>query len=204
MGRQNEGKVQGVSPATLPTKESVTEHQLVMLLSIINNLGPYLLGLHGPLREFEAPAKIDGGVATSASVTFINACTRLDEILLDKSRWDTAAHDRLYDSIEQVQAAQVQFLHEQAEAARATRLPSFQLRPMIATDGEKFLAVYGDVNKPGHALIGIGATPKEALEDFDRAFDRVPAEQLRIIAEGQGMQFSEKPPENKPKKKKKS
>src|SRR6266540_4259033 len=209
MGNQNNHPGQ-VGAVQLPSRESVTEHQIIMLLNMINVLSPFILGQR-TYSEFVEPAKLDGGAACSASVTFINVCNRLDDLLEDETRWNISSHDDLYAHIAQVQAAQVHFLHEQAEAVRSTRRPSFQLRPTLANDGEKFLAFFGDLNRPGHAVIGIGRTPNEALKDFDLAFDRAAGEQVILAAEAQGIHIDgvagEAPsepttPEPKPKKKK--
>src|SRR6266542_1004850 len=110
MGNQNNHPGQ-VGAVQLPSRESVTEHQIVMLLNMINVLSPFILGRQS-FNDFQEPAKIDGGAACSASVTFTNVCSRLDAMLEDRSRWDTSAHDDLYAHIAQVQAAQVHFLHE--------------------------------------------------------------------------------------------
>lgn len=187
-----------VGQTSLPSRESTTQHQFAVLLSVMNTLNPYLL-MHAALREVENTPALDGGVASSASLTFINVCNRMDAMLADKSRWDTATHDRLYDAIQAVQMAQVAFLHEQAESAKALRRPSVQLHPTLANDGEKIIAYYGDITRVGYAIIGVGRTPAEALLDFDRAFDRAPTEQVRMVAENQGVM----PPSEKPKPKKK-
>lgn len=158
-----------------------------MLMHVLNGLNPFLLG--SPVMELDTPAKIDGGVACAASVSFINLCSRLDVILADNSRWDTEMHDRLYASIENVQKAQVEFLKQQAESAKEVRRPCFQMRPVLASSGEEFVAVLGDIAKPGCYILGKGKTPNEAFADFDAAFDRTTAEQLLAIAQAQGIIF---------------
>lgn len=175
-----------------------------MLLAVMGNLGPYLLDAP-PHRMFHRPeeeaSKLDGGAAASAVVTFINVCTRLDAILADQTRWDTATHDRLYDSIESVQRAQETFLKEQAESARSVRRPSFQLRPTIANDGQRFVAFFGDITRAGYSIIGIGGTPSEALADFDAAFERAPKDQLVLALKAAGVEVETE--ETKPKRKNK-
>jgi len=175
---------QQMGQAVLPTRESLTRSQLETLHTIIQNLSPYLLGRPSFfMPDEDTPRKIDGGVAASASVTFINVCSRIDEMLADKSRWDTAAHDRLYDAIASVQKAQVDYLNAQAEGAKMLQRPSIQFHPTVANDGEKFVAFYGDINRVGYAIIGLGNTPAEALADFDQAFLRSPREQIIMAAD---------------------
>jgi hypothetical protein len=45
------------------------------------------------------------------------------------------------------------------------------------------------------AIIGRGRTPNEALLDFDKAFNRTPAQQFRIIADLQDAPPAERPAE---------
>jgi hypothetical protein len=179
------GDDNAMNTATLPTRDSVTRSQLDTLHSIIQNLGPYLLGPRRMMfEEFEnLPPKIDGGVAASASVTFINACARIDAILSDPSRWALEAHDKLYASVEDVQKAQVEYLNTETRVASAMLRPSAQFKPVIANDGAQFVAYYGDITRSGYAIIGLGQTPSEALLSFDRAFEKTPQEQIIMATE---------------------
>jgi len=193
---------QQVGQAVMPTREALTRSQLETLHTVMHNLSPYLLGSQ---RSFLAsldedlPPKLDGGVVASAATTFINVCSRIDEILLDKSRWDTAAHDKLYDAIAAVQKAQVDYLSAQAEGAKMLQRPSIQFHPTVANDGERFVAFYGDIKRVGYAIIGIGNTPAEALVDFDRAFLRSPQDQI-IMAADAIAEAAQEQQQNKPKK----
>jgi len=184
MGRDHNSQNK-VTPATIPTRESVTRTQLETLHSIIQNLSPFILGHRSifQLSEEDTPRKIDGGAAAAAAVTFTNVCNRIDELLEDKTRWDTSTHDRLYDSIHAVQTAQVELLKAQTEGQRVLSKPSVQLRPTVANDGARFICYYGDITKPGYAIIGMGNTPTEAMLAFDLAFDKAPQEQIILVVE---------------------
>lgn len=191
---------QQVGQAAMPTRESLTRTQLETLHTVIQALSPFLLGQDRHYffhqAEEQVDKKIDGGVALSASLSFINVCSRIDAILEDKTRWDTSAHDRLYEAIASVQKAQVDYLNAQAEGAKMLQRPSIQFHPTVANDGQKFVAFYGDIDKPGYAVIGLGNTPAEALADFDRAFLRTSQEQIILAADAKKQQT-----QNKPKKK---
>ena len=57
----------------------------------------------------------------------------------------------------------------QAIAKESTR-PSVLFRPVIAQDGNAFIALLGDNLQIG--VVGCGATPAEAMADFDVAWTR--------------------------------
>jgi hypothetical protein len=191
-----------VGAAVMPTREAVTKSQLETLHGIVHILGPYLLARqsHWLLDEEATPRKIDGGVAVSAAVTFINVCNRIDEMLADKTRWDTSAHDALYESIAAVQRAQVDYLTAQTEGTKVLQRPSVQFHPTILNDGKKFVAYYGDIDRVGFSIIGLGNTPEQAMEDFDRAFLRTPREQIMMAADAVAKTKSKpkKEPKNEP------
>ncbi len=189
-------KARQVGAAEIPTREAVTRMQLEMLQTVINTLNPFILGESRRsffmMEEEQTPRKIDGGAAASAVVTFNNICERIDAILADQSRWDTSAHDKLYNSIAAVQKAQVEYLTAQAEGQKVLARPSVQFHPTVANDGSQFICFYGDINKPGYAVIGVGNTPAEAMESFDRAFSKTPQEQIIMAADARAEAVSQK------------
>lgn len=52
--------------------------------------------------------------------------------------------------------------------ARAHAMPSAVYRPTLSIDGNMYCALYGENLQEGVA--GFGASPAEAMRDFDRAF----------------------------------
>lgn len=179
-----------VGQAVMPTREALTRSQLETLHAVVTTLSPFLLGdterrsfFFHQVEEEVAKKKLDGGVALSASMTFMSVCDRIDAILKDQTRWDTSAHDKLYDAIAAVQKAQVDYLTAQADIVKMQARPSIQFKPLIANDGEHIIAYYGDITRNGYAIIGVGRTPQEALEDFDRAFLKTSQEQIIMAAE---------------------
>lgn len=165
----------------IPSRESTAEQQVHTALSVLHALLPYVLE---PQREPGKEVKeMDGGVECAVVATFVKACNRLDAMLDDPSRWRLEDHDRLYDSMVKSHEAQQGFLKAQTDAANIVQRPSYQLRPVLAqTLDNLYIAYYGNPQVDGGCLIGRGKTPKEALEDFDRAFERTTDEQFRIIA----------------------
>ncbi|MCM5682929.1 hypothetical protein M8A51_25685 [Schlegelella sp. S2-27] len=57
----------------------------------------------------------------------------------------------------------------QSAAAQQER-PSVLYRPAMSIDGNQWCALYGDNLQDGVA--GFGASPSDAMHDFDRAWDR--------------------------------
>lgn len=166
--------------------------QIGTVLDILSALQPYLLL---PPREMEGvlPRSLDGGAGAGATATFLKACSRLDSMLDDSTRWSLSSHDYQSSLISEMYERQTEFFEAQIEASKEVQRPSFQLRPILAVGSGKFLAIWGNPERLGSALIGIGDTPDEALRDFDKAFSRRVEQQHQVEAQ------VEKPPA-KPKK----
>lgn len=184
----------------IPNRESITEQQVATILAVIHNLQPYLLEQVVELGH-QNPPPLDGEAKSSAVATFVQACNRMDEILSQPDRWSIKTHDELYTAIIETHKKQQEFLHEQSESVKQLRRPSYQLRPTLAVAGNDYIAFFGDISRPGCALVGRGKTPNEALLDFDAAFNRIPDDQFAVIA--QSVNSPEETPEVLPKKKKK-
>ena len=180
---------------TMSTQEDSNQQQVHTLLSIMQNLQPFLLEPRRSIfsdDEGKRP-ELDGGASASAVATFSRLCDRLDAVLSDKRRWDASKfYAEFQKSVLEVHEAHRQFQIAQTNAALNIQRPSFTLRPTLATmrgeEGNYFLAYWGDLEKPGNSIIGRGKTPELALLDFDEAFKRTPEEQVVVI--------SDEPPED--------
>lgn len=172
------------SANVLPTRESVSQHQLISLLSIVETLKSYLIS-EPPASDspHRLPPELDGGAHDAAATTLIKACGRIDDLIDDKSRWGLENHDALCKTITSLAGSQEKFLAEQTLSSQEIRRPSFQLRPTLFIVEGRFVAVHGDPMTPGAYIVGQGPTPEAALIDFDAAFLRTPPEQLRLLAE---------------------
>jgi len=185
--------------AVVPTREALTQVQLATLHQIIQVLQPFLM-CPKPFFQLEedfTPRKIEGGVAASAAVTFNNVCLCIDSILEDKSRWDTSAHDQIYDAVTSAYKAQAEYLTAQAAALRVAARPAVQFHPTIANDGEQFICFYGDINRTGYAIIGLGKTPADAMQAFDDAFAKTSQEQIIMAAEAVAENLEKTKPKRK-------
>lgn len=166
-----------------PTREETNDRQLRSILAVVQELQPYIIEpTHSP---GETPRALDmnGEAAIAAQSTFIKACSALDSILEDKARFTLMAQDKLMEELVKTQKSQQKFIDAQRLSSERLQKPSFLLKPTLATFGSDFVAYFGNINKPGKAIVGRGKTPNEALADFDLAFDRSSEEQVVIIAE---------------------
>ena len=104
--------------------------------------------------------------------TLIKACDRLDKILSDDRRWSIDYQMGLEDEFKKSHANNVAFLEAQRTAAEEVASPHFQHRPKLAKsqDGQLWIAILGDENDLDNAITGIGRTPEEALQEFDKNF----------------------------------
>ncbi len=162
----------------IPTREKANEAQVRTVLSIMGQLNPYLIL---PQRDEDEPAyKTDPYATKCASTTFALACNRLDEMLVEKSRWEETDGESVVESIKATQAEIRGYYKEQALSMAELRRPSRIFHPSFAQMGGEFSAYHASSDFPGGIIIGRGRTPAEAMADFDRAFNRIPAEQLRF------------------------
>lgn len=179
----------------VPPPEIITKQHIDNCLDIVGALHPYLFPPpQSPESSVPKDAqRLEGEALLAATSTFIKACSRLDNLLEDATRWTLDPHKKLYDLLNANYAQQFEFLKSQTQASNSLSRPFFLLKPDLVqtTDGE-FVAYIGDVTTPGAGLLGRGKTPNEAYADFDAAFFR--AEQHRL---------ENSDPEPKPKRKKK-
>ena len=168
----------------VPTREKVNEQQVHTALAVLNHLQPYLLApMRGDDDWKQEHPELDGNALASATTTFGRVCDRLDKMMGDDNRWISTDGDSVVESIKNTQASIQKYYGEQALAVAELRRPSRIFHPSFAKMGEKFSAFYASSDFPGGILIGLGNTPAEAMADFDAAFNRIPAEQLRFNEE---------------------
>lgn len=170
-------------PMLVPNRESVNSEQISTLLHVINAFQAYLLAPHREFDPNNAHPELDGGALAAATVTFGNACKKLDEILNDNGRWGLDKANDLYGSLVKTQEAHQALLGAQKKVAEAALLPHSQLKPTIFQHGGIFLAIYGDPSIPAGHIVGRGFTPEAALNDFDLAFKRLANDQYQIAVE---------------------
>lgn len=175
-----------MSTPAVPSREAVIQQQLECLLAVSNSLQGYLLA---PWREIEnipgSAPEIQKEAATAAANTFVKVCERLDSILDDKGRWEIGAVNELYQAAADAQRAQTQALKVQQAVLELNLRPCARFNPTVVRIENEFVAVYGDINREGAAIVGRGPTPEAALVDFDAAFHRTAQEQV-VFEEDEG------------------
>jgi hypothetical protein len=169
----------------LPPPEAVTEQQVHTALDVLLGLQAWMIPDKPTPGEFSAglPSdfRLDGEAAIAASTTFIKACARIDALLDDGTRWGMDVHKKLQENLEKNYAQQYEFLKAQTEASQALARPFFLMKPeFVQCPDGTFVAYVGDLSIPGSGIMGVGITPQAASEDFDRAYTRYAAEQLRL------------------------
>jgi hypothetical protein len=167
----------------VPSREYITEQQVVIVLSAIREMYPGLMNEDCPKEA-----------RLAAEATFMGLCDRLDKIVADEARWSMTGTASFHDELIETQKAQQEFLSTQTAAASIVLRPSYIHRPTLMRDETNFYAVWGDSTTPGGSIIGVGATPNAALADFDAAFDRAPKDQLNLILEPENPTSKETPP----------
>lgn len=174
-----------------PSREETNDRQLRSILAVVQELQPYIIEpTHSP---GETPRALDmnGEAAIAAQATFIKACSAIDAILEDRTRFTIGAQDKLMDELTKTQKSQQKFIDAQRASSEQMTKPSFLLKPTLATFGKTYVAWWGNIDEPGKAIIGRGRTPNEAIHDFDLAFDRTPEEQVIIVAMAEGEKNAE-------------
>lgn len=156
-----------------PNRENVTTGQIQNVLQVCNLA---VTGLINPWRGFVDSDGSDNPKQSEARIalenTLIKACDRLDKILDDDQRWTIDYQKGLEDEFKKSHAENLKFLEAQRKASEEITTPHFQWRPTImkSEDGNLFVALLGDPEKPTEGITGIGRTPEEALEEFDKNF----------------------------------
>lgn len=149
-----------------PNKENASSVQ-------INNLLQTIAVLTQSVRDVPelSGGPLDGGVKTAVELSIINACTRLDAIMGENSRWDVADYVALSATMQSMYDENTRLIQEQraayAEAASAHNKYKPQL---VRLPNGKWLAISGNMNDIDNALVGLGDCPADAIAAFDDMF----------------------------------
>jgi hypothetical protein len=162
----------------VPTKEAVTESQILPILATLQTICPMLT----KSIDIEYERDMDGGAASALAMVVIKACNLLGDIFDESSRYSVADTKLFFDTLQKSHEAQIEFLKSQKLASEEVLRPSFQLRPTIGVHENSYFAYWGDASTENGSIIGVGPTPAAALLDFDAAFHRAPNEQVFKIS----------------------
>jgi len=141
-----------------------TREAVATLLAIVQNIGPYVVTRteDDPLVGKTSITK-EAGIA--AEVTFMNACSQLDVIIKESTRWSNAGEHRIETALAVLHEEHAKHVATHAEAmARSTR-PSILLRPTtVQLPSGLWVCAYSSERG---SLQGMGRSPHEAHKDFD-------------------------------------
>jgi|SRR6185295_9539333 len=175
------------SKVPFPQRDVVTYNQISNLIQV----GSFAVSsmIAGNHAEPQKSIELDGGCKSSAETLFIKVCDKLDDILNDTDRWTFDSQHTLEGKLEKIYDQQSVFIEEQTKAAREVNTPHFSYRPILnrlPVTGE-WLAYIGDLEDLDNAVVGIGKTPREALEAFDSLFtgDPMPDKLVEWLQERQ-------------------
>jgi hypothetical protein len=117
-----------------------------------------------------AEKALPGEALVAAENTFIKTCERLDSILDDKARWDSAFQQQVEADYKAAIKLNLESLEAQKKASLEISSPHSRLNPtLVRLKTGDWAAFKGDLNSPT-CLIGIGSTAEECLFAFDEAF----------------------------------
>lgn len=160
-----------VAQLIFPNRENVTTGQIQNVLTVCNMA---VTGLINPWRGFhseeDAPQNPEARIALENTLTA--ACARLDQILKDDRRWSIEYQMALEAEFHKTHAENQKFMEAQRKASEEVASPHFQWRPQLmqSQDGKVWIALLGDPKDPMKGIMGMGRTPEEALEEFDKDF----------------------------------
>ena len=164
----------------VPSANETTAQQLSMLVNVAHGLIPFVARGHEgfqPGASSDAAPAIDGGVVTAAAVTINNALSKIDAILADDKRWTDHGTAEQTKVIHETVMEQREVVARQLDLTRQLQRPWRLLEAKVGQlPGGPWCAMA--VPAPGAVpLVGIGDSPKAALDDFDAKFiERVVAE----------------------------
>lgn len=153
-----------------PLRDQITSVQITNLLNVV---GVLFNALHAGKDDEPHIQKreIDGGALMAAEHTIVNACNALDSILSDERRWNIDVQESLEASLMKMYKANTQLAEAQHQHVKKSNSPSQRHRPTLLWMLDNlWAAVMGDLSLPEHLIVGTGASPEEAYEDFDKVF----------------------------------
>lgn len=180
-----------------------TVQQANTLLGIAAQSANLLVKSH----DIGTTVEIDPVAAEAARKTYELAHVRLRDLIDDEARWGKdddlrPAFDKLHASQAKVHEAEALLADKQKELVAASMRPSVFLgahvRQFALPTGEKvWVAFLGSAPHPD-SVVGEGASPKEAMDAFDRAYE-AKVEQPGPSLQGQLQDPPDEPPAGKPK-----
>lgn len=193
MGNETQVPDAGGNPARKITppqnRDSITFLQFQSLLSAVNAYMAFIANNHMDDANMPQKGPRDGGVKAAAEGTFIGLCSRVDAMIADESRWTMDEQNNLEQSLLILYADQRSFIKHQREAVSIMKAPHTRFKPiLIKLETGAWAAVYGDPSNEHTSIIGSGASPEDALANFDDVFSgKIYEQKTNEKLDGQGI-----------------
>lgn len=179
-----------------PQRDIATGNQISNLIQIgAFAMNSMLVGQNQNTEPHQDRKALDGGCKSSAESVFIKVCSKLEDLLDDSDRWNFNIQNSLEGKLEQMYDQNLLFLAEQTKSAREVNTPHFCYKPILMRlDNGQWIAYIGDLDHAEESIVGIGITPKDALEAFDCLFtgDPMPDNLVAWLAERDAQQQQQK------------
>ncbi len=173
----------------VPSREAVITVQMNNLLRAAD----MLLGFAANTRkeDFDSPPRacpeIDGGLKTQADITTVAVLDRIERLAKDDKSWGTEQQQEMHKAAMDMYRRNTELLQLSAMAAEMATRPHVRLQPRLLRHPEGgWMAVLGDLTDGNNLIVGMGASPEDAVFDFDlkfRAADAALLERLKPQAE---------------------
>lgn len=163
------GRTKGVFH-NLPHVEK-TAAQVAILRGIVDTAAPFVAGQRSPFGGSESGADdVDPEAKEAARKTLVLAFHQLDNLIEEQMRWGVADSETEAEA-KQLLRTETERVAADAAIKRLWAQPFYTLRAhLYRTPLGRFVAM-----DEQNALQGWGATPKEAIESFNRAFENTVA-----------------------------
>lgn len=154
-------------------REQVNQSQVSLLVQTAQALVSCLRG-QAPASFFDQEPKslpeLDGGAKSAIEMALVQVCNRIDTVMREDGRWNCKTQQQLEKQMTAANKANIALMKAQTERIMEANTPHGKYRPSLTRLPKYWVAFLGDLNDVSAAVVGIGRTPQEALESFDRIF----------------------------------
>ena len=162
-----------------------TANQIGMLITVLGTTMEYLGTSVRDTENIPGSRPTPGESRLAAETTLIKACSRIDSILDDPSRWGTdyqtaleamfvensKATREVAEAHKKALQSDVEKSEAQKRAALEVQSPHFIYRPSLVRDNDgQWIAFLGDLENLDDGVVGLGKDPAAASRAFDLAF----------------------------------
>ena len=146
--------------------------QLIDALSVFGTVGQFLVRANSEDFMQQTGGKLDGGVKMAIENTMVNVCSRIDAIVGDESRWSLEERNKLEEQIHKSYQASADLFEKQRALAAEANTPHAKYTPgLMRIRPGMWMAIKGSLENLDGSIVGLGESPKAALDCFDACFN---------------------------------